>query len=754
MYAQLCLRLSEEAPNFDDPGKTGNSTFRRLLLKQCEEEFNNRSKASQAFDKKDDLTQEEEEERGSTKRKMLGNIRFIGELAKLDMLHETILHKCIKQLLDKKKRASVADTSEDMECLCHLMKTVGSRIDGPKAKPLVDQYFERIYQIRSRSDLPSRIRFMLEGIEELRTNKWIPRKVARDVGPKPINQIRQEAFRDFPPSYPVPHGMLRNSPPHPGPMFGRHPGGGKPAMRQMEPNQGHGFNDVFLRDDPGRARFDDFGGMMDNKAPYGLSYNEDEFDRFTPKDPWAGLANTSIRSSPPLTGSPPSSRHPHYGGSPPSSRNQQYGSRRPPPRPIQLNTDGEISLRPARDSIAAKTLGLNTRPQGKVDPLNRNKAPPIIEKTKPKKPQGPSKADLEKQMTEILKAYLDNKNDTAAIRSIQAMKTNKNGKMQVFHSLEIGLDKNDEERHLICQLLQAMHKEGLTSTYTILQGLQGVLEGKADSDDGHHVKDYIACMAARTIIQGLVTLSDVCKLMDGGNFYPTLLLILKKLEQLNGQEWLMDAFNEAKIDLLSTLPESSRNSCKMMVILEEQSLSFLFPLLRIQAELYKKIEEDPNSSAIYKWIKDNVDASLHDQPEFINAITTCILRYATQQSTLGKGVDISLPPDKDLVEKEIHAIKKLKPLLDKFLLEKIDLQVCALYALQVFCHTNNHPKGLLLRMFMLLYDLEVVDEEAFVKWKEDVNEKYPGKGKALFQVNTWLTWLETADEEGSESEPE
>lgn len=76
-----------------------------------------------AFDKKDGpLTQEEEEQRGSIKRKMLGNIRFIGmdillntmtstvvvnlitlfyilgELAKLDMLHETILHKCIKQV--------------------------------------------------------------------------------------------------------------------------------------------------------------------------------------------------------------------------------------------------------------------------------------------------------------------------------------------------------------------------------------------------------------------------------------------------------------------------------------------------------------------------------------------------------------------------------------------------------------------------------------------------------------------------------
>lgn len=32
MYAQLCLRLSEEAPNFDDPGKTGNSVSTTLKV--------------------------------------------------------------------------------------------------------------------------------------------------------------------------------------------------------------------------------------------------------------------------------------------------------------------------------------------------------------------------------------------------------------------------------------------------------------------------------------------------------------------------------------------------------------------------------------------------------------------------------------------------------------------------------------------------------------------------------------------------
>lgn len=41
---------------------------------------------------------------------------------------------------------------------------------------------------------------------------------------------------------------------------------------------------------------------------------------------------------------------------------------------------------------------------------------------------------------------------------------------------------------------------------------------------------------------------------------------------------------------------------------------------------------------------------------------------------------------------------------------------------------------MLLRWFIILYDLEIVEEEVFCKWKEDINDEYPGKGKALFQV--------------------
>lgn len=102
-------------------------TFRRLLISKLQDEFENRTRNvesksltlrwrrtfstlacnltaaqcvvffSSVYDKHDNpLTSEEEEQRAIAKIKMLGNIKFIGELGKLDLIHESILHKCIK----------------------------------------------------------------------------------------------------------------------------------------------------------------------------------------------------------------------------------------------------------------------------------------------------------------------------------------------------------------------------------------------------------------------------------------------------------------------------------------------------------------------------------------------------------------------------------------------------------------------------------------------------------------------------------
>lgn len=53
--------------------------------------------------------------------------RFIGELFKLKMLTEGIMHDCIRRLLRSRDE-------ESLECLCRLLTTIGCDLDKDKSK--------------------------------------------------------------------------------------------------------------------------------------------------------------------------------------------------------------------------------------------------------------------------------------------------------------------------------------------------------------------------------------------------------------------------------------------------------------------------------------------------------------------------------------------------------------------------------------------------------------------------------------------
>jgi hypothetical protein len=55
--------------------------------------------------------------------------------------------------------------------------------------------------------------------------------------------------------------------------------------------------------------------------------------------------------------------------------------------------------------------------------------------------------------------------------------------------------------------------------------------------------------------------------------------------------------------------------------------------------------------------------------------------------------------------------------------------------------------GLLYRIFVCLYHLEICEEDAFLLWKDHVNELLPGKETALFHVVKLLSWLDEAEVE-------
>lgn len=193
MYASFCFRLAGDLPNFvKDDEKI---TFKRLLLNKCQEEFERGEREQAEADKAEEeggakqSEGEREEKRIRARRRMLGNIRLIGELYKKKMLTERIMHECINKLLGQYQNPD----EEDLEALCKLMSTIGEMIDHPRTKVHMDFYFDLIQKLSENVKLSSRIRFMLEDVIDLRKNKWRQRRKVE--GPKKIEEVRRDAVK-------------------------------------------------------------------------------------------------------------------------------------------------------------------------------------------------------------------------------------------------------------------------------------------------------------------------------------------------------------------------------------------------------------------------------------------------------------------------------------------------------------------------------------------------------------------------------
>jgi translation initiation factor 4G len=191
MYARLCRKMMEQiSPKVQDDGIknpegkpiAGGQLFRKYLLNRCQEDFERGwaakdaaaaaavAKASedeavkQANDKNKDgedepvLYSEEYYAAQKAKRQGLGLIKFIGELFKLQMLTERIMHECVKKLLGNVENPE----EEEIESLCKLLTTVGQILDTIKARAHMDVYFSRMKELTRSVNVSSRMQYMLQ----------------------------------------------------------------------------------------------------------------------------------------------------------------------------------------------------------------------------------------------------------------------------------------------------------------------------------------------------------------------------------------------------------------------------------------------------------------------------------------------------------------------------------------------------------------------------------------------------------------
>ena len=68
------------------------------------------------------------------------------------------------------------------------------------------------------------------------------------------------------------------------------------------------------------------------------------------------------------------------------------------------------------------------------------------------------------------------------------------------------------------------------------------------------VKSYIAKFAAQAVSLDVVSLVELSEPLEGGRHYPLFLLCLQQLHKARDRKWLVTAFNDSKIDLLTMLP--------------------------------------------------------------------------------------------------------------------------------------------------------------------------------------------------------
>lgn len=209
MYAKFCKRMLEtmsaEIRDISIKDKNGNvvsggALFRKYLLNRCQEEFErgwkvDLPKPDEGEEKKAlgeaAMLSDEYYITAAAKRRGLGLVQFIGELYKLGMLTERIMHQCVQKLVDY---SGIPDEAE-VESLSKLLRTIGANLDQnadkTQGRAMMDAYFDRITTMMNLPDLPSRLKFMLLDVIDLRRSGWHSKEANK--GPKTLDEVRAEA---------------------------------------------------------------------------------------------------------------------------------------------------------------------------------------------------------------------------------------------------------------------------------------------------------------------------------------------------------------------------------------------------------------------------------------------------------------------------------------------------------------------------------------------------------------------------------
>lgn len=610
MYAKFCVQLAAELPEFyKDNEKV---VFKTELLNKCQEEFERDEMEQAEADRNEgdsDLRMSREEieaKKAAMRRRMLGNIRFIGELYKERMLTERIMHECIKKLLGEYQNPD----TENVEALCKLMSTIGHMIDHPKAKEHIDAYFDRMVQMLNNQKLLSRLKFMLRDIIDLRKNGWQQRRKVE--GPKKIEEVHRDAVQERQVQggrlsrntnvghpgrrLPTPDRSFRSSAAQhysPGTQMGsyQHTGGTRGVQPQVAM---HGFNSQDSRF-AAKAHFDD------KPLPMPLSHRPSDDSRLT-LGPQGGLGKgMAVRERPSISSG--NNRQMNMG--PVSS----YSSTIPVQVPFDEQDKSLSRIHGAENPVHTKSVIQEKNSFDHERKDIRNTYPSIskggMATSREFQLRGCSSQGVPKASSEGMQVCEDQltKMSSMAIKEFYSIRDMKEAAMCVedlkspwFHPTMVSswlidsFDRKDAERDALADLLIYLCKtESCSLDHEQLQnGLKIVLSSMEDTVvDAPRAPEFLGRILGKLVAVGEFSIDEIARAIKGGGVEPGSLLetaigldilgtVLDVTRRENGESALSAIYRTSGVSLEDFMP-SGENSVNFEVFLEKKKIQCLYP---------------------------------------------------------------------------------------------------------------------------------------------------------------------------------
>ncbi|XP_069335551.1 eukaryotic translation initiation factor 4 gamma 3 isoform X6 [Eulemur rufifrons] len=777
-YANMCRCLvTLKVPMADKPGNTVN--FRKLLLNRCQKEFEKDKADDDVFEKKQKeleaasapeertrLHDELEEAKDKARRRSIGNIKFIGELFKLKMLTEAIMHDCVVKLLKN-------HDEESLECLCRLLTTIGKDLDFEKAKPRMDQYFNQMEKIVKERKTSSRIRFMLQDVIDLRLCNWVSRRA--DQGPKTIEQIHKEAKIEEQEEQRKVQQLMTKEKRRPGVQRvdegGWNTVQGAKNSRVLDPSKFLKITkptiDEKIQLVP-KAQLGSWGkgssGGAKASETDALRSSASSLNRFSALQPPASSGSPSstpveFDSRRTLTSRGSVGREKNDKPLPSAAARPNTFMRGSSSKDLLDNQSQEEQRREMLETVKQLTGGVDVErdsAEAERSKTRESVKPEISAVSAPDKP-ALSEEEMEKKSKSIIDEFLHINDFKEAMQCVEEL--NAQGLLHIFVrvGVESTLERSQITRDHMGQLLYQLVQSEKLSKQDFFKGFSETLELADDmAIDIPHIWLYLAELVTPMLKEGGLTMRELTiefskPLLPVGRAGVLLSEILHLLCKQMSHKKVGSLWREADLSWKDFLPEGE----DVHNFLLEQKLDFIesdsscsseaLSKKELSAEeLYKQlekliIEDKANDEQIFDWVEANLDESQMSSPTFLRALMTAVCKAAIIADCSTFRVDTAV-------------IKQRVPILLKYLDSDTEKELQALYALQASIVKLDQPANLLRMFFDCLYDEEVISEDAFYKWESSKDPaEQNGKGVALKSVTAFFTWLREAEEESEDN---